>query len=56
MLTDRLRRKSTSKKKIQIKAWYRILSTEMLCYDVIYIMLYILDSLVDHRTSIYQYA
>ena len=30
MLTDRLSRKSTSKKKGQIKAWYRILGTEIL--------------------------
>ena len=33
MLTDRLRRKSTSKKKIQIKAWYRILGTEISSYE-----------------------
>ena len=30
MLTDRLHRKSTSKKKIQIKAWYRIIGTGIL--------------------------
>ena len=33
MLTNRLRRKSTNKKKIQIKAWYRILRTEILSYE-----------------------
>ena len=32
MLTDRLCRNSTSKKKTQIKAWYRILGTEILSY------------------------
>ena len=30
MLTDRLSWKSATKKKVQIKAWYRILGTEML--------------------------
>ena len=34
MLTNRLCRKSFSKKKIQIKAWYRILGTEILTYEV----------------------
>ena len=35
MLTDRPRRKSTSKKqkKIQITAWYRILGLEILNYE-----------------------
>ena len=33
MLTNRLRRKSTNKKKIQIKAWYRILRTQILSYE-----------------------
>ena len=34
MLTGRLRRKSMSKiRKIQIKAWYRILGTEILNYE-----------------------
>ena len=33
MLTDRLCRKSTSKKKIQMKAWYKILGTEILSYE-----------------------
>ena len=33
MLTNRLHRKSTSKKKIQIKAWYRILGPEILSYE-----------------------
>ena len=33
MLTDRLRRKSTSKNKIQVKAWCRILGTEILSYE-----------------------
>ena len=33
MLTDRLHRKSTSKKKIQIKAWYRIIGTGILSYE-----------------------
>ena len=33
MLTDRLHIKSTSKKKIEIKAWYRIFGTEMLSYE-----------------------
>ena len=33
MLTDRLRRKSTSKKKIQIKACYWILGTEKWSYE-----------------------
>ena len=33
MLTDRLPRKSTSKKKIQIKVWYRILGTEILNFE-----------------------
>ena len=32
MLTNRLCRKSTSRKKVQIKAWHRILSTEILSY------------------------
>ena len=32
MLTNRLCRESTSKKKIQIKAWYRLLGTEILSY------------------------
>ena len=34
MLTDRLHRKSTSKKKkIQVKAWYRKMGTEILSYE-----------------------
>ena len=33
MLTDILPRKSTSKKKVQIKAGYRILGTETLSYE-----------------------
>ena len=34
MLTYRLRRNSTSKiRKIQIKAWYRILGSEILSYE-----------------------
>ena len=33
MLTDRLLRIFTSKKKIRIKAWYRILGTEILSYE-----------------------
>ena len=33
MITDRLRRKSTSKKKFQIKDWYRILGTEISSYE-----------------------
>ena len=33
MLTDRLHRKFTSKKKIQIKDWYRILVIEILSYE-----------------------
>ena len=33
ILTNRLCRKSISKKKIQIKAWYRILDTEILSYE-----------------------
>ena len=33
MLTDRVRRKSTSKKKIQVKAWYRLLSLEISSYE-----------------------
>ena len=33
MLTERLRRKSSSKKKLQIKAWYRILGTEISSYE-----------------------
>ena len=37
MLTDRLRRESTSKiRKIQMKAWYRILGTEILSYEEFY--------------------
>ena len=36
MRINRLRRKSTSKKKIQIKAWYRILGTEILSYEEFY--------------------
>ena len=33
MLTNRLRRKSTRKIKIQIKAWYSVLGTEILSYE-----------------------
>ena len=33
MLTSRLRRKSASKKKIQIKSCYRILGTEVTSYE-----------------------
>ena len=34
MLTDRLRRRSTSKRKNnQIKAWYELLGTEILSYE-----------------------
>ena len=33
MLTDRLGRKSTSKKKNQIKAWYKILGIEISNYE-----------------------
>ena len=33
MLTDRIRRKSTIKKKIQIKAWYMTLGTEISSYE-----------------------
>ena len=33
MLTDRLHRKSTSKKKLQVKAWYWILGTKTLSYE-----------------------
>ena len=33
MLTDRLCRKSTSTKKIQIKAWDRIFGTEISSYE-----------------------
>ena len=37
MLNDRLRKKSTSKKKMQMKAWYRmILGTETLSYEEFY--------------------
>ena len=33
VLTDRLHRKSTNKKKIQRKAWYRLLGTEISSYE-----------------------
>ena len=33
MFTDRLRRKSTSKKYVHIKAWYMILGTEISSYE-----------------------
>ena len=33
MLTDKLHRKCTSRKKVQIKDWYRILGIEILSYE-----------------------
>ena len=33
MLTEKLCRKSTVKKNVQIKAWYMILGTEILSYE-----------------------